>query len=452
MTRAGTVRARTTIAAVVVVAVALLVGGVALVVAMRRTLTQEVRTAARSRAAEVASVLETGTVPAALVVDDAESVVIQVLDGTGRVVASSPNVAGLPAVARLDPGRSARVRAPVDDDEFLAVAAAADDTPDGRVTVVVARTLESVDESAGVVTRLLVIGLPLLLLVVGVTTWRAVGRALAPVETMRQEVDGISASQLHRRLAGPRRSDEIARMAATMNRMLDRLEGAHERQQRFVSDASHELRSPVASIRQHAEVALAHPGRASVTELAGTVLAEDLRIQALLDDLLLLARSDEHTLELRRRPVDVDAAVFDQARRLRGIGGVEVDTTAVAAGRIDGDAGSVHRVVRNLADNAARHAEAKVAFGLEQGGGWVVLTVDDDGPGVAVEDRERIFGRFVRLDAARARDGGGSGLGLAIVAELVRAHGGTVFATSGPLGGARVEVRLPARVELGDGP
>jgi len=448
---AGTVRARTTIAAVVVVALALLGGGVALVLAMRHILTREVRTAARSRAAEVAAVLEAGTVPAALVVDDAEAVLIQVVDRAGSVVASSPNVAGLPPVARLSPGQSAEVRAPIDDDDFLAVAGAAD-SPEGRVTVVVARTLESVDESTAVVTRLLVTGLPLLLVVVGVTTWKAVGRALAPVEAMRREVDGISASELHRRVPGPRRSDEIARLAATMNRMLERLAGAHDRQQRFVSDASHELRSPVASIRQHAEVALAHPERTSITDLAGTVLAEDLRVQGLLDDLLLLARADERTLELRRAPVDLDDVVFDEARRFRGIEGLRIDTTAVSAGRVDGDHLSLRRVVRNLADNAARHTEGRVSFGLERHDGWVVLTVDDDGPGVATGDRERIFERFVRLDAARARDGGGSGLGLAIVAELVRAHGGTVAVFSNDVGGARFEVRLPALTEPADGP
>jgi signal transduction histidine kinase len=235
-----------------------------------------------------------------------------------------------------------------------------------------------------------------------------------------------------------------------MNRMLDRLEQAQARQRRLVSDASHELRSPVATIRQHAEVALAHPDRTTTTELAATVLAEDLRLQRLAEDLLLLTRADEHTLALRRRPVDLDDLVFDEARRLRDGTGLRVDTTAVSAGRVDGDAAGLRRVLRNLGDNAARHAADRLAFSLAERDGLVLLGVDDDGPGIPEADRARVFERFVRLDDNRARDDGGSGLGLAIVAELAAAHGGTVAAAASPLGGARVEVRLPRLADPGD--
>jgi len=270
-----------------------------------------------------------------------------------------------------------------------------------------------------------------------------VGRALAPVEAIRAEVDAISATALHRRVPDPPADDEIGRLARTMNRMLERLERAQARQRRLVSDASHELRSPVAAIRQHAEVALAHPGRTSAAELAETVLAEDLRLQRLAEDLLLLTRADEHTLALRRRPVDLDDLVFDEARRLRAVSGLRVDTSQVSAGRVDGDAAGLRRVLRNLGDNAARHAEGRVAFSVAERDGVVLLEVDDDGPGVPEADRERVFERFVRLDDARARDGGGSGLGLAIVAELVAAHGGTVAIGASPAGGTRVGVSLP---------
>ena len=228
-----------------------------------------------------------------------------------------------------------------------------------------------------------------------------------------------------------------------MNRMLGRLEQAQVRQRRLVSDASHELRSPVAAIRQHAEVALAYPDRTTVGELAGTVLAEDLRLQRLAEDLLLLTRADEHTLALRRRPVDLDDLVFEEARRLRAATGLRVDTTAVSAGRVDGDAAGLRRVLRNLGDNAARHTAGRLALSLAERDGLVLLGVEDDGPGIPEADRERVFERFVRLDDARARDDGGSGLGLAIVAELVAAHGGTVSIDASSLGGARVEVVLP---------
>jgi len=448
----GSVRVRTTVAAVAVVGVAMVVGAVVMVVVLRSTLTREVRAAARLRAEDVAAVLAAGggsgvAGPGMLAVDDADERLIQVLDGGGRVVAASPNAEGRPPVARLRPGSSAEVEVPAggpmdESGEFLAVATGAD-TPRGQRTVLVARSTEAVDEAVAAVGGLLAVGLPLLLAVVAVTTWVVVGRALAPVEAMRAEVDEISAAALHRRVPDPPADDEIGRLARTMNRMLGRLEQAQARQRRLVSDASHELRSPVATIRQHAEVALAHPGRTTTSELASTVLAEDLRLQRLTEDLLLLTRADEQSLALRRRPVDLDDLVFEEAKRLREATGLRVDTSAVSAGRVAGDAAGLRRVLRNLGDNASRHARERLALSVAERDATVVLAVEDDGSGIPEADRERVFERFVRLDGARARDDGGSGLGLAIVAELVAAHGGTVVAAAGPLGGARVEVTLP---------
>jgi len=451
--RLGTVRVRTTVAAVVVVGVAMGVGAVVLIAVLRGTLTREVRIAAQLRGQDVATLLASDPSPVgALAVDEADELLIQVLDDQGRVVAASPNAGGLAPVARLRPDESRLVRAPpggpVEAGGELAAVATGADTPLGRRTVVVARSTEDATEATAVVGRLLAVGLPLLLAVVAVTTWIVVGRALAPVEAIRTEVDAISAAALHRRVPDPPADDEIGRLARTMNRMLARLEQAQARQRRLVSDASHELRSPVAAIRQHAEVALAHPGRTTAGELAETVLAEDLRLQRLAEDLLLLTRADEHSLALRRRPVDLDDLVFDEARRLRGAGGLRIDTTAVSAGRVDGDAAALRRMVRNLADNAARHAGGHLAFSVTERDGTVLLAVDDDGPGIPVADRERVFERFVRLDGARSRDDGGSGLGLAIVAELATVHGGTVAIASSSLGGARVEVTLP---HLGSG-
>ena len=157
-----------------------------------------------------------------------------------------------------------------------------------------ARALVEAVDTTATVTKLLIAGLPVLLVVVAVTTWIVVGRALAPVEAIRREVDEVSAAQLHRRVPQPDTDDEIGRLAATMNRMLARLEDARNSQRRFVSDASHELRAPITTIRQHAEVALAHPDRANAHELAEVVLAEQQRMERLVDDLLLLARADEH--------------------------------------------------------------------------------------------------------------------------------------------------------------
>lgn len=441
--RRGTVRVRTTVAAAVVVGVSLVAGSVALVEILRHNLTDGVRDALELRAEELAAVLGSSGTPSDPAVGDPEDQAAQILDGDGKVVAASANLEGAPAMVLLRPGESAEIDSPIGAGRSLAVAVAADTTR-GRFTVVVSSTLEDVIEPTRTVTRLLLIGVPLLLVVVAATTWRVVGRALAPVDAIRAEVDEISASELHRRVPDPHSEDELARLARTMNRMLDRLEEAQARQRRFISDASHELRSPVASIRQHVEVALAHPDRTTIAELARTVLAEDLRVQRLVDDLLLLARADERTLVMNRRPVDLDDLVFDEARRLREATSLRIETSGVSAGRVLGDAAELARALRNLGDNAVRHARRRVAFGLGTRNGIVTLTVDDDGDGIPASERDRVFERFVRLDDARGRDDGGSGLGLAIVAELVRLHGGSVVAADSELGGARIEVTLPA--------
>ena len=436
--RPRSVRVRTTLAATVVVGLALILGAVALVVAMRVVLTSEVRNTARLRADDVTTALErSGRLPD-LTTDD-DDVAVQLLDGD-RVVAAGGVAPGDRPLARLSPGSSARIDVPDEDDDFMAVAESA---PGGRL-VLVARTLDDVDESTSIVGALLAAGIPVLLLVVAATTWRLTGRALAPVEGIRSEVEAITATELHRRVPVPSGGDEVARLASTMNAMLDRLDAAATRQGRFVADASHELRSPVAVLRAHAEATLAAPGRTSSEALAGTVLAEALRLQGLVDDLLLLARADEHRPAPGARPVDLDDLVFAEAARLRAGRTLQVDTTAVSAGRVAGDAGALGRVVRNLADNAARHARSRVAFSLGEEAGTVHLVVEDDGDGIPVEERERVFERFVRLDEARARDGGGAGLGLAIVREVVGAAGGTSRISAGALGGARVEVALPA--------
>jgi len=438
----GTVRLRTTLGAVAVVGVALLAASIALVTLLGAALTDEVEAAARLRAEEVAAtVAASPSTP--LTVPDAEEQMIQVVDGNGAVVASSANVTGWPPVAAVPAGGSTVTRLDLDDGDEFVIAAATADIPGEPLLVLVGRGLEEVSESTGAVRRLLALGVPLLLAVVAVTTWWVVGRALAPVEAIRTQVDAISSAQLHRRVPEPHRGDEISRLAQTMNRMLHRLQSSQLRQRRFVSDASHELRSPVAGIRQHAEVAAAHPERTSVEALAAAVLAEDLRIQRLLEDLLVLARSDEGGWSSPRRPVDLDDLVLDEARRAQESSPVQVDASAVSAGRVVGDPVLLRRMVGNLVDNAAHHAGSRITLGLGERDGLVTLTVDDDGAGIAPADRERIFERFVRLDEARARHHGGAGLGLAIVSEVVAGHGGTVTVTEAPAGGARFEVRLP---------
>jgi signal transduction histidine kinase len=449
----GAIRVRTTAAAVLVVGVSLVIASVALVAFLERSLRSHVRMTARIHAESVADDLRVELREGSLVVGESDEEFVQVIDFDGNVVLFSPNMKGKEPLTRLAPGEvqdlpfvpfadNPSENEPDEDEPFLAVAISSD-SPIGQLTVVVGRSLESVTEASGAVTRVLGIAVPLLLLVVGAVTWVVVGRALAPVDAIRAEVEAISSKELHRRVPEPSGGDEIARLAATMNRMLGRLDEAQFRQRRFVSDASHELRSPVASIRQHTEVALAHPEGSSVRELADVVLEEDVRLQRIVEDLLLLTRIDEGTLELRRAPVDLDDLVFEEATRLRSSTNLTIDVARVSAGRVSGDRDKLERLVRNLSDNAARHARSTISLSLRDGGGTVVMAIDDDGSGIPVAQRERIFDRFVRLEDARDRDSGGSGLGLAIALEIATFHRGTVHVLDSALGGARFEVRLP---------
>jgi signal transduction histidine kinase len=442
----GSVRVRTTAGAVFVVGLALLAGAIGLIVALRAALIAEVRAGAESQAGAVAAALVAGADPAALTSGIDEERLVQVLDPQGRVVASTGNVARRSQPLPIPPpGHPVRVPVAGDEGDFLVVGTPAE-TSDGRLTVLGGGALGDVSEATRIVAILLAAGLPILLGLVAVITWRVVGRALAPVDVIRAEVEEISASQLHRRVPDPGGADEIARLARTMNQMLARLADAQARQRRFVSDASHELRSPVASIKANAEVAQATGPGAGPDELASTVLAEIQRIERLVEDLLLLARLDEDPGQFGSRPVDLDDLVFAEAMRLRAaVGpGVVIDTTAVSAARVVGDTAGLRRVLRNLGENAARHARGQVSFALTERNATARLVVEDDGPGIPEDARDRVFERFVRLDDARARDDGGTGLGLAIVAEVIAASGGTVSVADGRrLGGARIEVVLP---------
>jgi signal transduction histidine kinase len=238
----------------------------------------------------------------------------------------------------------------------------------------------------------------------------------------------------------PPTDDEVARLAETMNGMLDRLDGAAARQRRFVSDASHELRSPLATIRTTVDVASSRPDEVDWLSVAKTVTTESERLGALIDDLLALARLDEGGAGVTE-DVDLDELVLADVARLRAMGH-DVGTTAVGAARVRGDRRLLERAVRNLLDNAARHARSRIDVAVRADGGVTQLVVDDDGPGISPTDREQVFERFTRVDEGRARNDGGGGLGLALVRAVAEHHGGSAVASSSPYGGARIELRL----------
>jgi len=449
MGRLATVRVRITAAAVLVVGAALVVGSFWLVRAQRDALTADIETAARLRSLDIASTVADGNFPQKLAVPRGDENLVQVVDENGQVVAASVNIPGAARISYVQPGAtgySVRTVAGIEKGEGpYRVVARRVGTVNGSYVVYVARSLEGVARSTDSLERLLWWSLPALVTLMGLLTWVVTGRALRPVESIRREVEVIGAEDLHRRVPEPASEDEIGRLARTMNAMLARLEDATDRQRRFVADASHELRSPLTGIRAQLEVDLEHPELADWETTERDVLSDAIRMQRMVDDLLAIAVADASALDASHRAaVDLDEIVLAEARRLHTNTALTVDTRAVSGAQVDGNADQLLRVVRNLLDNAARHARSEVVVSLAESTTDVTLRVVDDGPGIPEADRERVFERFARVDDARGRDtdsGGGAGLGLAIVHDVVVAHGGSVAVENTP--GAAFTVVLP---------
>ena len=301
---------------------------------------------------------------------------LQVLDREGNVVQAAPGFGGLaPLTEEIEgalrvrgsaaagiPGASAfTVEVPAGaipvggGDQLLFVERAS--TADGPITIIAASPLDTVRRSVESLVDVLWLGIPLLIALVGLLVWFLVGRALRPVAAIRAEVDEISHGTLHRRVPVPPSDDEVAQLAGTMNAMLDRLERSSAQQREFVSDASHELRSPIATIQATLEVALEHEDRTDWRAVAHDVLAEDERMARVVSDLLDLARVDEDGDALADAPVlDLDDVVLDEVTRVHDR---TVDASAVSGGRVRGRRSQLARVVRNLLENAGttrRHA------------------------------------------------------------------------------------------------
>ena len=308
----------------------------------------------------------------------------------------------------------------------------------GGVVLATATSLDNVRDTIDTTGRLLwVLGPALVALVAGLA-WLLAGRALRPVHAVTSRVASIGSRSLHERVPVPGSGDEIAELATTMNDMLGRLEAASTTNRRLVSDASHELRTPVTVMRTELEVARREPGN----DWAGTsdvLLAELERLQGLIDDLLLLARGDERGFD--RTPFSVADVARDVAARPRRVP-VEVAGDDVVPSEVIGDEQAVRRAVDHVVGNAARHATSIARVTIRRDGDTVALDVDDDGPGIPADRRDDVVRRFVRLDEGRVRDGGGAGLGLAVAADVVGAHGGRLLIDESPLGGARVTLTL----------
>ena len=430
----------------VLVTVMIVIGVAAFGVALDRILFSASLDAARAKAEQVSQLVSSGESPATEVVADVpvQGSIVQVLDRSGRVVASSERrldqraVTNLrPATGQVDVAQAADLPGEVGEPHAMVVQGVAD--PSGaEYVVVVASPLNIETDTVQTATVLLAVGSAALLVLLLVLIRRVLQQALAPVERIRAQVSQISQVRGRGTLTVPPTGDEIARLAETMNDMLTRLERADASTRRFVSDASHELRSPLATIRAAVEVSARDAGLQEERDLV--IHGEALRMQGLVDDLLTLAKADDGA-PLVKEDVDLDDIVDGEARRVRATG-VEVEAT-IAAARVQGDPVRLEQMVRNLVDNAVRHTTGAVALSVGTEGDEVVVRVDNDGPPIPEADRDSVFERFTRLQESRQRDTGGSGLGLAIVRTVAVAHGGSAIATQTPMGSCRFEIRLP---------
>ncbi|GAB3410399.1 sensor histidine kinase [Flindersiella endophytica] len=452
--RRASLRARLILIGSAGVTAGLVIGGLILVQTLSYALLRNLDQSATQTAKETATLIQAGRLPDPIPAGG-DAAVVQVLDQDGGIVAVSSGGDRLVPLLPADQLRNAHSgsrymvtgdRAGLDDPVRVVVQTAK--ASSGPQTVLVAVSAHSLEESVGIVRKILLVAFPLLVVVLAIVAWRVVGWTLRPVEQLRRGAAEITGSRSDGRLPVPSGNDEVHRLAVTLNDMLARLEAARARQRAFVADAAHELRSPLASMRTQTEVAARLGTQADWDETAGGLLADLDRLQRLTDDLLLLARADDAAAQaMVKQPIDLAEVVREVAARYADAR-VAVSANAGTSLWVLGARDGLHRMIANLLDNACRHAATKVSVVVTADGAAMgsaaLLTVTDDGSGIPEADRERVFERFTRLDDARARNDGGNGLGLAIVREVARIHGGTVWLEDAAPG-VRAVVRLPLR-------
>jgi signal transduction histidine kinase len=441
------ISARSAAVSAIVVLVAFTFAGAGLDAILYRSLLAGVDDATALRVRHIAEALESNSphdIDATLLTTNQRVVAIQLIAPDGKVIERSGSAPKTPLIPITEFDLNLR-RGMSDDavpNDDMRVSGQRVNTPSGQYTVLVGGGSEAVEATARTVALLLACGAPIIIAVAGAATYWLVRRSLQSVDAIRSRVAEISTSDLAERVPVPSSRDEIAALAVTMNEMLARIEAGHRAQQRFLGDASHELRSPLATIISGLEVAEAHPELLDAELAINTLLPEAQRMRTLIEDLLLLARADEQSLVQHKQDMALDDLVEVEAARARREAGCTI-RTEVRPARLTGDPAAMSRMIRNLVDNAVRHANSLIAIEVSSRNGTAKLSISDDGPGIAPAERTRVFERFVRLDSDRSRSGGGAGLGLAIVAEVVIAHGGTVTIDDRPGGGTKVIVVLP---------
>lgn len=439
-----------TLLAGLVLAISLGIASVILIRSLHTAQMDELDGLARIRLSETTELVRAGKAPARLASQRDSPLMVQVINDRTEVVAASQNVGDMHTLADFTKlgwlsqreERTHRTTLVVDGAPCLIVGNTVT-TKDGPRLVVVAAPLQIAQNAEDSLKRELTRFMPLLLAGTLALIWFVVRSAIRPVDRLRAEVDAISPSNLAARVTARPVDDELGRLARTMNSLLERLQRSSQRQTNFVSDASHELRSPLATNRTRLEVALRSSSGTDWPTVAKSVLHENIRMERMVRDLLYMAKFDSGTAGPSFVDTDLDDVVMQEIESTRTFSRVPIQSSHVSAARVAGNADQLRRLVANLLENAQRHAATMVTVGLGTVGKHAELRVADDGPGIAPEDRERVFGRFTRLDHARSRTDGGSGLGLAIVAEIAAAHGGTVRIEESPRTGATFVVELP---------
>jgi signal transduction histidine kinase len=425
------IRARLTMIATLVAALVFTATSTITLATVPSNLRGLVHTRADLAVRRVASQAQAGQLPAGLETPT-HIHLLQVVSADGQVMAATPDLRGAPPLATIRVDKPGKIYATerslprirnVDEGQYLVVAMLVQ-TPDGFATVYGAASLAEVNRALAWLYILVFLGTPLVLLIVGGTTWAVVGFALRPVERIRTEMAEITGQDLSRRVPVPDSGDEIANLAITTNHTLDRLERSAETQRRFVADASHELRSPISAMRAQLEVANAYPDETDWPATGARALAAAERLTSIIDELLMLARLDAGAVT-QRRVVDICRMAEDQVRRREGAR-VPIILDPCEPAPVHGSPMQLDRLLTNLLDNATRHAATRIDLSVEVKGDKVIVTVTDDGDGIPPQDRERIFERFTRLENARAKDKGGSGLGLPLSREIATAHNGTL--------------------------
>ncbi len=444
--RPRTLRTRVTLVASLSITAAIVLGVVAMyllqIQSVRRTIDSQLRT----YAIQIAQSAGNGTWPKTLAPSSLDpNTEAQVIAADGSVLAATRTLAGLSAVYMLPPGSDTPVRQKAADGIIpseVRVIALRTTVHHRPVIIVTATSTGLLNQVNSGFARHLVIALPIILILAAGATWLVVGWALRPVDRIRRAVTGITSAGLSRRVPEPGTSDEIEHLAKTMNDMLTRLDDAARRQHRFVADASHELRSPLAAIRTTLEVGLAHPDQAPWPVIADRAVQQAARLEDLIQQLLLLAKADERLLAAQRQPVDLGQLLRDiRASILPHRLDLDLD---LAPGVLTvGNPDHLERLFRNVIENALRFARTRVVVRAASAATTVQVEILDDGPGIPAAERDRIFDRFVRLDSSRERGSGTTGLGLAIAHEIAAAHNGHITAADSKGEGARIVITLP---------